>query len=83
MTNPQAIAEGLALDQREFILGGSWQGVSFYDPRIHVLNAAELLHLDVLKASNGNIRRWKARLTPLGVEVRKILQQQERPNDPR
>jgi hypothetical protein len=71
------IAKGLSEAQRDIIATGAWQGQSLWHPQIGELNALELLHLDVLKASNGNVLRWKGRLTPLGLAVKARL---ENPN---
>jgi hypothetical protein len=76
MTNPpniDAIIAELSEEGRDFIRAGAWRGSSFYAPEVHALNAAELLHIDVMKSDTGTIRRWKAHLTPLGLAVRSAL----------
>jgi hypothetical protein len=67
------VARGLSKAQRQMVLSGSWQGQSLWHAEVGELNALEVLHLDVMKASNGNVRHWKGRLTSIGLAIRAYL----------
>jgi hypothetical protein len=70
MTEHRDIVAKLSEGQRK-LMAGSWAGFDTIPADIQVLNAAELMHIDVIKGSGW--LRWKARPTPLGQQVRLAL----------
>lgn len=79
MTDAAKIAAGLSAQERDIalaLLGNAWDGSGAPSPGINVMNGWGLMHINALKSQDGNIRRYKARPTSTGLEVRTILERQ-------
>jgi hypothetical protein len=74
MTDPNQIASSLTPDERELLRHAGFAGISFYSGPLHQLNGKELLHLDVEKTAHGDVRKFSARHTSLGLAVRAIIE---------
>lgn len=80
---PEEIAAGLSHELSRSLDAVLFGSNIYLSPAIMELNAMELVHLDVVKASNGNIRKWSGRLTPLGYRVYDAAHPPERPDHDR